>query len=284
MRRAETHCRLPRAGGDGPAITARPAPGGGAPPRRRGWTRPPRVGDWARVGSPAQAGMDPRPRRQGPPPEGLPRAGGDGPDTGPLGFRDVWAPPRRRGWTRPPRVGDWARVGSPAQAGMDPRPSSARRWSSRLPRAGGDGPSSSVSLDRSTPAPPRRRGWTPRPLSTTAYIDGSPAQAGMDPTRRAGTPRSGRLPRAGGDGPAITARPAPGGGAPPRRRGWTLAHRGPTSHGPGSPAQAGMDPAGWRSGGACRRLPRAGGDGPRARAAPQRARRAPPRRRGWTPL
>ncbi len=113
--------RLPRAGGDGPSRSASAIALGPAPPRRRGWTPPDHPRRRAGLGSPAQAGMDPGSSGYDAPGPRLPRAGGDGPATGTGRKPALRAPPRRRGWTRGhPHRGHMG-MGSPAQAGMDPR-------------------------------------------------------------------------------------------------------------------------------------------------------------------
>ena len=212
---------LPRAGGDGPTTCGPRVDSRSAPPRRRGWTRhaPPRLPRPS--GSPAQAGMDPlRPHHRGGV-TGLPRAGGDGP--GPRPRDPGWggAPPRRRGWTLARGPNGLRGLGSPAQAGMDPRDGTPPRASSGLPRAGGDGPRRTRCCGTPQSAPPRRRGWTHAPAVGHPAPHGSPAQAGMDPPPPRPRDRRVGLPRAGGDGPATRYGPAAEGSAPPRRRGWT---------------------------------------------------------------
>ncbi len=254
--------RLPRAGGDGPLLPPSRAMSPMAPPRRRGWTRTRDQGTAPPLGSPAQAGMDP-PRLVPPAPRvGLPRAGGDGPLPSSWGSSTDEAPPRRRGWTPPRSRSRRSLRGSPAQAGMDPRPSRASAPRPWLPRAGGDGPHAGVAGAPGRPAPPRRRGWTRPKARPLVGCGGSPAQAGMDPSPRAPGCRPRRLPRAGGDGPATPDTARLFGAAPPRRRGWTPVGRRAATPCAGSPAQAGMDPPIIVAGVAVGGLPRAGGDGP----------------------
>ncbi len=273
---------LPRAGGDGPSHIDFTPSEGAAPPRRRGWTlhqRPLRV---LLRGSPAQAGMDRAlgaDEHQG---RGLPRAGGDGPARVATTASPIPAPPRRRGWTVCQAAAITFAIGSPAQAGMDPRsprPAAPRSW---LPRAGGDGPDGRVGPGTRMSAPPRRRGWTPRRGGLARSVVGSPAQAGMDPSRFGAASSMRRLPRAGGDGPAQTLRPVAATEAPPRRRGWTHTPHGLCTPALGSPAQAGMDPAARAPERTRAGLPRAGGDGPCTDPARCHRTLAPPRRRGWT--
>ncbi len=213
--------RLPRAGGDGPAVC--PAVGASrmAPPRRRGWTPTARPVPGPARGSPAQAGMDPHPRPVRGQRHGLPRAGGDGPLAHVRDLLDAGAPPRRRGWTRGREERGGGRWGSPAQAGMDPRPACSARAGPGLPRAGGDGPWAVEGLLFRHWAPPRRRGWTRSRHHGDVADGGSPAQAGMDRSGAVTSTRAPRLPRAGGDGPTVRTWEELAAGAPPRRRGWT---------------------------------------------------------------
>ncbi len=131
-------------------------------------------------------------------------------------------------------------------------------------------------------APPRTRGWTPRPVHGQPGDRGSPAHAGMDPSRRSGG-RCGRgLPRARGDGPldagAVTADKL----APPRTRGWTEGEPLLIGELHGSPAHAGMDRWASASSADTPGLPRARGDGPRGDRRSGLQPVAPPRTRGWT--
>ncbi len=274
--------RLPRAGGDGPALPTADRHVWRAPPRRRGWTRAESAKRDAATGSPAQAGMDPCGATCPGEPCRLPRAGGDGPRDPRRAHHHVPAPPRRRGWTLLAPLRGQPEDGSPAQAGMDRARASSSAAARRLPRAGGDGPidpDGSVYVDS---APPRRRGWTPQFVEDALPHRGSPAQAGMDPVRCACRAARRRLPRAGGDGPSERNRSSASRSAPPRRRGWTQRRRHRVGEDLGSPAQAGMDPRPSRRWAACRGLPRAGGDGPTACRRVEEAAMAPPRRRGWT--
>jgi hypothetical protein len=177
---------------------------------------------------------------------------------------------------------------------MDP-PRGVATSTTRLPRAGGDGPATGTARASLGMAPPRRRGWTPSATCASAPL-GSPAQAGMD--RAAGSPcradawargeapprRRGWTPHPGPQRAARGGSPAQAGMAPPRRRGWTPRGRGWIARGWTESWEL-ATARGWcsRRGG----LPRAGGDGPPLLGTvPQRAGDAlpaPPRRRGWTP-
>ncbi len=212
---------LPRARGDGPRAHARHAARRQAPPRTRGWTGPGLDLEAEVLGSPAHAGMDRRSRCRGPGRRWLPRARGDGPLLRTVAACATVAPPRTRGWTAH-RAGFVGPVpGSPAHAGMDPRPRDAHPGCARLPRARGDGPQARRSGPGRSWAPPRTRGWTPHAARAHQARAGSPAHAGMDPGCSWPRPRTAGLPRARGDGPGSGPPPAPIRGAPPRTRGWT---------------------------------------------------------------
>ena len=278
---------LPRTRGDGP-LTFRFRPGRGrASPHTRGWTvRVLRRGDGVR-GFPAHAGMDPAGCGRTATPGRLPRTRGDGPDP-PLAAagRDP-ASPHTRGWTRPRPGEHHLARGFPAHAGMDPRPTSRRCRSARLPRTRGDGPRSAAAASGPKVASPHTRGWTRGAVEAEPARRGFPAHAGMDPERPGRGPWATWLPRTRGDGPlggqARQARQARL-RASPHTRGWTLSGLIPRQPARGFPAHAGMDPRtaslqappGW--------LPRTRGDGPSARPASAAAASASPHTRGWTPL
>ena len=156
--------------------------------------------------------------------------------------------------------------GSPAHAGMDPTPSSARPRRCRLPRTRGDGPGSEPLRYRWKVAPPHTRGWTPAAGAPPILRRGSPAHAGMDRRQRARDAGFQRLPRTRGDGPIAG---FPGGltsRAPPHTRGWTRAALGAGARQDGSPAHAGMDPLYVVDNRSPFGLPRTRGDGPLAAA------------------
>ncbi len=193
--------RLPRVGGDGPFDGVTKAAVTEAPPRGRGWTRCAPTPSPSSGGSPAWAGMDPPTPSRCCAARWLPRVGGDGPCTKRASPGTDWAPPRGRGWTRHDSRCCGRYRGSPAWAGMDPRSPRRRRPSRRLPRVGGDGPSTRRSMGITFRAPPRGRGWTRRRPHGAARLAGSPAWAGMDPSRDIVRALPSRLPRVGGDGP-----------------------------------------------------------------------------------
>ena len=152
--------RLPRASGDGPLSMALGCVDRGAPPRERGWTVMTKKINHDEIGSPARAGMDPARRSEPKACARLPRASGDGPHTVATYGEAMEAPPRERGWTVTVALDTLRRYGSPARAGMDLERSrfmSATCW---LPRASGDGPTSSERGFGGASAPPRERGWT----------------------------------------------------------------------------------------------------------------------------
>ena len=131
---------LPRVRGDRPCRLDGAKPSGWAPPRSRGSTRS-RVG-FVELGSgsPAFAGIDLGSRSASEPGAGLPRVRGDRPSPRRKTVRSITAPPRSRGSTLPPSQYGALTSGSPAFAGIDPRPRASCRRPSRLPRVRGDRP------------------------------------------------------------------------------------------------------------------------------------------------
>ncbi len=114
--------RLPRARGDRPDPDFGRTDGGTAPPRPRGST-PCEDGHVIYLrGSPAPAGIDPIPGAASNLTPWLPRARGDRPAIGADAPREASAPPRPRGSTPPATAAHHALLGSPAPAGIDPRP------------------------------------------------------------------------------------------------------------------------------------------------------------------
>ena len=201
--------RLPRAGGDRPGSARQPKRVRWATPRRRGSTRGRDAGGRVDLGYPAQAGID---RSLRPPQRrrfGLPRAGGDRPNTDRVRMAVDWATPRRRGSTPFTESRTLAGSGYPAQAGIDPFVTYVMRRGRGLPRAGGDRPSKPSRESRRSSATPRRRGSTLHGQPAAHRVAGYPAQAGIDPTSpKSRAPWPGR-PRAGGDRPVnSTAHPA----------------------------------------------------------------------------
>ena len=231
---------FPRTRGDGPIESATPNDRKSAEPV-----------------SPARAGMDRRPPRCSPGPEGssrtcFPRTRGDGPAAGvrPWVVNDRCFP-RTRG--DGPSIAEFPAPGcrvSPARAGMDPLSSSRFIGvAARFPRTRGDGPCR---------IGPESEGEN--------YV--SPARAGMDPTALGVCPVQivGRFPRTRGDGPSIGI----------DARGWD------PSEPSVSPARAGMDlpstlPSALRTG-----FPHTRGDGPQSTPPSSVMPWFPPHAWGWT--
>ena len=274
--------RLPRTRGDGPRQRREAVPPVWAPPHPRGWTRTRHRSSPLRGGSPAPAGMDPESLSPNGIGSGLPRTRGDGPDIADNIGDERSAPPHPRGWTRC-RLAEGRRgCGSPAPAGMDPRPVGTRAAGARLPRTRGDGPRHSLHLRGLRSAPPHPRGWTRHLSASHSSARGSPAPAGMDPIALYLGGRRVRLPRTRGDGPWVELSTGYQMSAPPHPRGRTFELIPAGVIGGGSPAPAGMDPlCRWRSGPPSR-LPRTRGDGPHAQHDILGPREAPPHPRGWT--
>ena len=172
--------------------------------------------------------------------------------------------------------------GSPAHAGMDPRPMLTCDLSPRLPRTRGDGPFWLWATSSAPGAPPHTRGWTRQKPRILPRQCGSPAHAGMDPRCLRRIDRQRRLPRTRGDGPGICSIAPPMASAPPHTRGWTLHLIGHTVQIDGSPAHAGMDPLVNGASTIIFWLPRTRGDGPSATQFGSIALTAPPHTRGWT--
>ncbi len=235
-----------------------------APPRTRGSTRPRAAWSARFEGSPAHAGIDPRPSTTTWPWSRLPRARGDRPAASPTTTRMTAAPPRTRDRPMPsiapalpcgapPRTRGStpgedrerrADGGSPAHAGIDRPGKRAPIRRKRLPRARGDRPVRQAQEVPPGPAPPRTRGSTRAPLLLRALRPGSPAHAGIDPLSRHGHLPASRLPRARGDRPYSAAEHIAERAAPPRTRGSTLQEGASHVRASGSPAHAGIDPSG----------------------------------------
>ena len=192
----------------------------------------------------------------------LPRTRGDGPTPVPGRSAQLPAPPHTRGWSHGSAFHDRDFVGSPAHAGMVPRPAFYRGRRYWLPRTRGDGPGTAARLDVRVSAPPHTRGWSRITSFRLNGRRGSPAHAGMVPTRASSTAISRGLPRTRGDGPYRLASYRARILAPPHTRGWSRVAVEPLDQPTGSLAHAGMVPCK-----AClqvpeARLPRTRGDGP----------------------
>ncbi len=232
-------------------------------------------------GSPARAGMDPRPRATRSALTGSPARAGMDPAPGVI-YSKVARLPRSRGDGPSTLAGRAAQAGLPRSRGDGPCQRSVSINDFGLPRSRGDGPVLANDLNLTGTAPPLARGWTPRRRACRPACGGSPARAGMDPWRPVGAAAGIRLPRSRGDGPhsGVTYTDVPT--APPLARGWTLEQPSMPDDIAGSPARAGMDPLP-----ACRprsigRLPRSRGDGPGSQIDLSYTVAAPPLARGWT--
>ena len=253
---------LPRARGDRPHARLLGAAHFTAPPRTRGSPRRDEVLHSQGAGSPAHAGIAPSdgPRRSGA--ARLPRARGDRPARRWPGAGALRAPPRTRGSPRllPPLA--FQVQGSPAHAGIAPRPPGMKIIRRRLPRARGDRPHHTRRPRVTLRAPPRTRG-SPRPRPQDVLdLDGSPAHAGIAPGRRRAWSQPAGLPRARGDRPFPSSVRHRGRGAPPRTRGSPQAQASRAEPADGSPAHAGIAPDVPKSLQVGYGLPRARGDRP----------------------
>ena len=233
---------FPRRRGDGPKRREQAEEEAEFPPQARGWT--PRTSyelPWLGV-SPAGAGMDRTHRPEGQFRLCFPRRRGDGPMMAATQISATEFPPQARGWTRARSRRRRFPGVSPAGAGMDRRPGSARTASPGFPRRRGDGPSQNCPAIFGAMFPPQARGWTLGCPELPVRQSVSPAGAGMDRERPAGAERRPGFPRRRGDGPAPDARFALALAFPPQARGWTP-HPGRSATAPAvSPAGAGMDP------------------------------------------
>ena len=135
--------RVPRACGDGPPASERPASNIMCSPRMRGWPGfGHRLRNLCRV-FPAHAGMARRHLASAPRDRRVPRACGDGPPAESPSTPSPACSPRMRGW--PGGAGQGGRGAGvfPAHAGMARHCGCCARRLERVPRACGDGPYSS---------------------------------------------------------------------------------------------------------------------------------------------
>jgi len=211
-------------------------------------------------------------------------------------------PPRTRGCTQYGGPGYRARRGSPAHAGMHPRPRGPRAARCRFPRARGDAPELFTVRPYAYGVPPRTRGCTRADVGHGDLVSGSPAHAGMHPGSASRGRPPARFPRARGDAPAFALVGAELEEVPPRTRGCTFPRvvyfgvqmvpprtRGCTvtaigfgATEDGSPAHAGMHPSMSRATTDALRFPRARGDAPSSISSALTDPRVPPRTRGCT--
>ena len=228
--------------------------------------------------------MDPSTCVPPPPPEGLPRTRGDGPQVEPRLGGVERASPHTRGWTVDGLRLRRYRRGFPAHAGMDPACMPSCAGDAWLPRTRGDGPLWRIPNPSDATASPHTRGWTPLVMRDALKSRGFPAHAGMDPPRPAAPGARRRLPRTRGDGPQRRAARLQLAQASPHTRGWTRnrLRGGRRDCREGFPAHAGMDPSAGARDSSRSRLPRTRGDGSRTYHVYLAFVEASPHTRGWT--
>ena len=213
---------LPRASGDRPVSRCGRSGRRAAPPRERGSALARVVDRHGEAGSPARAGIGPAQIRPARALSWLPRASGDRPGVARVSDSVIVAPPRERGSAHRGPEEPERGAGSPARAGIGPRPCSRAICSPWLPRASGDRPGERASEGRVEVAPPRERGSARHPVRHRVGPQGSPARAGIGPTSRPSSPSGCRLPRASGDRPQAATAHVVLVEAPPRERGSAL--------------------------------------------------------------
>src|SRR5690606_18737342 len=151
---------LPRTRGDGPPKQTKTNNRRYSPPHARGWTlHDAGVITYVRL-SPARAGMDLWSDLRISEPLPLPRTHGDGPALLRFHQKTLGSPPHARGWTAQFPERTHCDALSPARAGMDPPPSTARPCTTPLPRTRGDGPLLEHVVTDPQGSPPHARGWT----------------------------------------------------------------------------------------------------------------------------
>jgi len=234
------------------------------------------------TGSPAHAGMHPYFGSGAPASTGFPRARGDAPARGARTRPGAPVPPRTRGCTPGRQLRAGERQGSPAHAGMHPYTSRRTAFPLGFPRARGDAPLAQVSNGSLSSVPPRTRGCTPTPGSTSSTRTGSPAHAGMHPYSVRLYDHGARFPRARGDAPYLAVRAGVDFRVPPRTRGCTRLAPPHCHANGGSPAHAGMHPRPRSRSPRLARFPRARGDAPLPEAIGAELVGVPPRTRGCT--
>ena len=156
----ELQLGFPRTRGDGPSPGCESEIATALPPHARGWTHENTLVACISGASPARAGMDRTPTRNGRATWSFPRTRGDGPLPLPQDSVRDGLPPHARGWTSGlPVLGRCCHV-SPARAGMDPPPPSTLTARYGFPRTRGDGPWEAAGRSRAWKFPPHARGWT----------------------------------------------------------------------------------------------------------------------------
>ncbi len=196
-----TWTRVPRASGDGPVRWSAELTTRECSPRERGWSQRADVVAERDLVFPARAGMVPNDRTRERTSGSVPRASGDGPGWTLIPPAAEPCSPRERGWSR--GVAECGSVHGvfPARAGMVRLRRGPRRRAARVPRASGDGPSSSASPKTPAPCSPRERGWS---------VLHARAERGRE-----------SVPRASGDGPGDRGGTAGFRVCSPRERGWS---------------------------------------------------------------
>ena len=178
--------------------------------------------NFAPVGSPAHAGINPKGAKHANHNMGLPRTRGDQPPTRTRLRVISAAPPHTRGSTSRQRPRWTALTGSPAHAGINLILKPVCVGRSRLPRTRGDQPASSGKKPNGKSAPPHTRGSTRSSAITLKQDVGSPAHAGINPRRADAASEKIRLPRTRGDQPLIETNKGASLEAPPHTRGSTV--------------------------------------------------------------
>ncbi len=233
---------FPRLRGDGPVGRLTKTEGGPVPPPARGWSPIGMLLASACVGSPACAGMVPRPARREISTNRFPRLRGDGPLSNRMSWFPTVVPPPARGWSPPKCLGYPPVWGSPACAGMVRGYTGACATERRFPRLRGDGPHRATHRPVPRRVPPPARGWSHVHVHAAVADIGSPACAGMVPTRRLRHCRCTGFPRLRGDGPPACRFSWPPDRVPPPARGWSPGMLTDAKLRQGSPACAGMVP------------------------------------------
>ena len=171
---------FPRTRGDGPKIAGYGLLAVMLPPHARGWTYAQLVGISREAASPARAGMDRTPTRNGRATWSFPRTRGDGPLSGTRQTAEELLPPHARGWTDGWMSEHRHVMASPARAGMDRPPFLVSYSLPCFPRTRGDGPVEHLVADSMRWLPPHARGWTLKRGQDGGLYGVSPARAGMD--------------------------------------------------------------------------------------------------------
>ena len=191
---------FPRLRGDGPGTGSMLSIVTLVPPPARGWS-PTRGQFYAtRCGSPACAGMVPGRKLVHRAFHRFPRLRGDGPARHHPGQLRQMVPPPARGWSHSRAALEASLRGSPACAGMVPRPGRCTISITGFPRLRGDGPGESSYDAAACEVPPPARGWSLVVRQCSSGLSGSPACAGMVPPPPPQSCAGRWFPRLRGDG------------------------------------------------------------------------------------